>query len=263
MRRNPNEKVLPPVRPNAGFEVLYRQKLQKLVQEMHDSVTYWLTAKFHANEPLIAEDELPAAAMRAALKKLSRQWRRRFDGMAPQLAEWFAKAAGERSDTVLRKILRGGGISVKFRMTPAMRDILQATLSQQVSLIKSIPAQYLTQVEGAVMRSVQAGRDLGALSKELQEHYGVAKRRAALIARTQNNMATASLTRVRQQELGLQATWLHSGGGKTPRPTHVKMSGKKYDPKKGMYDPAVREWVWPGQLINCKCVSRSVVPGFS
>jgi SPP1 gp7 family putative phage head morphogenesis protein len=257
------EKALRPLRPNVGFEVLYRKKLQKLVEEMHDSVTYWLTAKYRANQPLVAQDELPASTLRTALKKLSRQWQRRFDEMAPTLAEWFAKAAGTRSDAALRAILRDGGISVQFRLTPAMRDILKATLAQQVSLIKSIPSQYLTQVEGAVMRSVTAGRDLGTLAKELQGHYGVTKRRAALIARSQNNMATAAMTRVRQQELGLKAMWLHSGGGKTQRPTHVKQSGKKYDPAKGWYDPSVKQWIWPGILPNCRCVSRSVVPGLT
>jgi len=41
------------------------------------------------------------------------------------------------------------------------------------------------------------------------------------------------------------------------------MDGKKYDVAKGMWDPAVREYIFPGQLINCRCFSRSVIPGFN
>ena len=87
-------------------------------------------------------------------------------------------------------------------MTPALRDIRQATIGQQVSLIKSIPSQYFTNIEGLVMRSVQTGRDLGQLTNDLQEQFGVTHRRAAFIARDQNNKATASMTRGRQNELG-------------------------------------------------------------
>ena len=66
---------------------------------------------------------------------------------------------------------------------------------------------------------------------------------AVIIARDQNNKATASMTRARQNELGItEAIWVHSGAGKHPRPTHVAMNGAKYDVKKGMWDPAVKRW---------------------
>jgi SPP1 gp7 family putative phage head morphogenesis protein len=148
-------------------------------------------------------------------------------------------------------------------MTPAMRDIIQATVHENVSLIKSIPRQYLTQVEGLTMRSVQSGRDLGFLAKGLQKQFGVTKKRAALIARDQNNKATTMLNRARQTELGItEAIWVHSSAGKKPRPTHVKMNGKRYDVSEGMYDSHEGRYVLPGELINCRCTSRSVIPGF-
>jgi SPP1 gp7 family putative phage head morphogenesis protein len=133
-----------------------------------------------------------------------------------------------------------------------------------VSLIKSIPEEYLKQVEGAVMRSVQTGRDLGKLSKELQKKFGVSKRKAALISRDQNNKATSAFQRARQQELGItKAIWMHSHAGQEPRPSHVAMNGKEYDINKGMWDRDEQEWIFPGQLINCRCTSKSIIPGFS
>ena len=72
------------------------------------------------------------------------------------------------------------------------------------------------------------------------------------------------MTRARQDELGItEAIWVHSGAGKHPRPTHVAMNGKKYDVNKGMWDPAVKRWIFPGEEINCRCISRSIIPGFS
>jgi hypothetical protein len=41
------------------------------------------------------------------------------------------------------------------------------------------------------------------------------------------------------------------------------MNGKKYDVNKGMWDPAVNRYIFPGEEINCRCSSRSIIPGFS
>jgi SPP1 gp7 family putative phage head morphogenesis protein len=258
--------LLRPVFPNAGIEADYRRRILRLVDEMAASVTYWLKARYRANEPkIMAMDDLPASEMQDAVNEMTRQWRKRFSEGAPELAKYFATAAYRRSDKVLAKILKDAGFTVDFKLTPAMRDVLRATIEQNVGLIKSIPEQYLTQVQGAVLRSVTAGRDLGSLAKELQEHYGVTRRRAAFISRDQNNKATSAFDRVRQMEAGLKATWRHSHAGKEPRPTHVAMDGKEYDPAKGMYDadPKVRRFIWPGELPRCRCFSRAVVKGFS
>lgn len=254
-----------PVRPNVGVEVAYRKRLYALIDEMQRSVDYWVRASYRANEPIMAQDDIPAVNLRETMKRLIAQWQQRFDDTAKQLAEYFSRAAVNRSDAQLKAILKKGGFTVPLRMTAAAKDILQATITQNVALIKSIPAQYFTNIEGAVMRSVQTGRDLKSLTDDLQEQYGVTRRRAAFIARDQNDRATASIVRARQVELGItEAVWVHSGGGKTPRPTHVKAGRDKarYDTSKGWWDSHEKKWIFPGELVNCRCVSRSVVPGF-
>ena len=260
------EHVLHPVRPNARIEAAYRARLDALIDEMHRSLIYWIGAAYRANPPELAQDASPAADLRAVLALLSRRWRKRFAETSEELARYFAQNVAERSSADLDSILRRGGISVRFRMTRAMQDVLTATVNENVSLIKSIAQQHLTAVEGHVMRSVQAGRKLDELAHELQHQFGVTKRRAALIARSQNNLMTADFTRVRQQEAGItEAVWLHSGGGRDPRPSHVKagQERQKYDVRSGWFDPHEKKNIWPGQLINCRCVSRSVVRGFS
>jgi SPP1 gp7 family putative phage head morphogenesis protein len=258
------DKVLRGVQPNAGIEAAYRDKLLALVDDMNKSVVYWLRAAYRANEPVMAQDRTPADELRDAIRKLAKRWQRNFDEAAQEIGEIFSRSVAERSSGALMAILKKAGFTVKFKMTAAMRDIMAATISQQVSLIKSIPSQHFTNIEGLVMRSVQKGGDLAQLTKDLQEQFGVTRRRAVIIARDQNNKATASMTRARQDELGIsEAIWVHSSAGKHPRPTHVEMNGKKYDVNKGMWDPAVKRWIFPGEEINCRCFSRSVIPGFS
>ncbi len=281
-------KVLRPVLPDAGLEVEYRKKMRAWMQIMHTSVMHWIMAAYRRNEPemaqdgtndryfsygdgdrhvhqrLLAMDAIPAKELQKAVRKLVKRWRINFNEAAPLLAKWFATKAYKRSTKRLQKILKDAGISVQFKMTKAQRDVFHATVNQNVSLIKSIPTQYLAQVEGLVMRSVQVGGDLETLTNQLEKHFGVTKKRAALIARDQNLKATGALNRARQLELGIdEAIWVHSHAGKTPRPAHLKMDGKKYNLKKGMWDSHEKAWIQTGQLINCRCFNRPVIKGFS
>lgn len=259
------EKVLRPVHPNVGVEMEYRRQMIRLIEQMHKSVLYWVEVRYSNNEPAIAMDApTPAVRLRMTIGKLKKQWLKRFNDASRDLAEYFAKDVSARSDAQMKAILKKAGISVKWKMTPAQRDIMEATVQANVSLIKSIPQEYLKNVEGAVMRSVQTGRDLGALTKELKQKFGVSKRKAAFISRDQNSKATSAFQRARQQELGItEAVWMHSHAGEVPRPSHVKMNGKKYNIAEGMWDEDEKAYIWPGQLINCRCTSKSVIPGFS
>jgi uncharacterized protein with gpF-like domain len=264
------EWVLRPVHASAAIEAMYRARLLRLIDEMNASVTYWLRAAFRSNPPemsaVLAQDELSSSALRAAMRKLVKRWLARFDEAALKLADYFARDVSQRSDRVLRKILKEGGFAVEFKMTAAQRDVLGAAVNENVSLIKSIPQQYLTQVEGLVMRSVQRGRDLGPLAEELQKQFGVTRRRAALIARDQNNKINAALNRARQVELGItEAIWVHTHGGKTPRPSHVKAGRDRvrYDIRTGWWDPDEKKFILPGELINCRCISRPVIKGYT
>lgn len=300
------DKVLRPVHPNAGISADYRRRLLVLIDEMQRSYVYFLRAQYRENPPRlamdasvtsydqvtdtgkrttvtwdgweesipitvtrkvwIAMDGTPAADLHRELSLLGRRWQRRVDSAAPKLAEWFSRSTERRSRDSLMKILRDSGIAVEFKVTPVMRDAFDATVAENVSLIRSIPRQFHTEVEGAVMRSVSAGRDLGQMVAELEARHRITRDRAALIARDQNNKATAVFVRVRQQGAGIEeAIWLHSHAGKVPRKTHLANSGKKYKIAEGWFDPdpRVRRHIWPGELINCRCVSRSVVKGFS
>lgn len=262
--------TLDPVRPNAAVTARYKRALQELVAQMQESVLYWLKGAYKANQPAIAQDDMPYRELQRAVRKLSKRWQRKFDEAAPKLADYFLQSANSRSQAQLKRILKEAGFSVEFKMDRAFRDVMGASVNENVSLIKSIPAKYFTEIEGAVMRSVVAGRDLKSLADDLSRNYGVTQRRAAFIARDQNNKATAALTRARQTQMGVtEAVWVHTAGGKTQRKTHVAASkrGQRYNVTKGWYDPDANgkgkgAWIFPGELINCRCVSRPVIPGF-
>jgi hypothetical protein len=66
---------------------------------------------------------------------------------------------------------------------------------------------------------------------------------------------------VRRLELGLtEAIWMHSGAGRSPRPSHVAFSGKRFKLATGAFLDG--KWVWPGSEPDCLCTSRAIIPGF-
>jgi len=267
------------VHANRGIEAAYRKRLQSLIAEMNNSFVYWLSAAYKKYPPaltkIIAEDAKPGeyakarqewasvrspyAKINKVMKTLKQRWIDKFNEQAPKIAESYVRDMYKSSDSAFMQALKASGWTVNFKLTPSIKDSFTASLSENVGLIKSIPEQYLTQVEGIVSRSYTAGRDLGTMTKELKELYPKIGKRAAIIARDQSNKANAVVNRTRQLELGItEAIWMHSYGGKEPRPDHVAANGKTYKIEQGCYISG--EYIQPGEKINCRCVSRPILP---
>jgi len=253
------------VAANRGIEARYRKALQRMIAEMHASVEYWTVAGFRKAPPRMtalveqAQDAAPSSTIKRIMAELAKRWIARFEESAPKIAEAYLSGMFKASDSAFRASLKDAGWSVEFKMTPAVRDVFNASLAENVGLIKSIPEKYLQQVEGTVMRSYSAGRDLETMTKELRALYPGAAHRAELIARDQSNKANAVVNRARQLELGItEALWMHSHAGKNPRPDHVAANGKRYNIAEGCKISG--EYIQPGEEINCRCTSRPILP---
>lgn len=230
---------------------------------MHRAVDREVVAAYRANPPAMAQDATPASVLREIMGRLTRRWLKLFDDVANKLAAGFADATQTTTDGQMNKMLKDVGFAIKFTQTPEMRDAYASVIGENVGLIRSIPQKYLGDVEGMVMRSVQAGRDLKQLQNDLANKYDITNRRAAFIARDQNNKATAAMSKARRLSIGItQAEWVHSGGGHVPRHSHVKAGQEKrrYDVAKGCLIDG--EHIMPGELPNCRCQSRGIIPGF-
>jgi uncharacterized protein with gpF-like domain len=252
------------VNPNEGVKADYRKRLLALIEAMHKDVMREVLRAYKATPPhaLLAKDASPAVANRAVMKALSRKWGKTFADAAEKIAAHFADQVLKHNDFALKTTLRKAGFSVKFQMTRPANDAYRAVIGENVGLIKSIPSQHLADVEGMVMRSVQHGRALGDLSKDLQGRFGVTKRRAALIARDQNNKATAIMNKIRKLDLGIKKSrWIHTAASKHPRESHEDMNGTLFDTAEGCFDKEYGDFVQPGELINCGCIAEGIIPG--
>lgn len=252
---------------NAGISAWYRDKLQDLARRMAADILRQIRcaypdAKDRFDTDLALDDD-PVVTLRKLLRQWSRKWQRRYDDVAAEIAESFAGRNARYTDAQVRQRLKDAGFIVKFRPSERQLSAYRAVVAENVGLIKSIPQEFHGEVQGAVWRSVTRGGDMSALSKEIRKKYGVTYRRAAFIARDQNAKAKATLEQQRRAEIGItEAIWQHSSAGKVPRPTHVRMEGKRFKIADGLYDSArgVQRKVQPGELPNCRCTSRAIIP---
>ena len=269
-------RTLKPVFPPAAIEKAYKKRLEKAVREMEKSVVYWLRAKYRANEDKIldsATDDLLKA-----FRKLLHQWERNFRDLADVLPRWFVDKIkgyvhGNLAEQVKPLKDAGLGFNLKFSyMSQKERQTFAAIVNENVNLIKSIARENLTQVEGIVLRSIQNGHDLSTLTEDLHHQFGVTERRAAMIARDQTNKATENLSRQRLLSYGItKGIWQHTAAGKTYRETHVLdhteggMNGAEYFLSEGCYDndPNIQDYIYPAELVNCRCVCRPLIPTLS
>lgn len=258
--------TLTPIRPSAPIRNRYEARVHVLLDIMSADIIKAVKRQWVSDEPetvLLGADKSPSELLRELMRRLAKHWQSRFDDLADSMADYFATAVQKRCDLTLASQLRKAGFSIRFKMTPAMRDAFNAVRAENVSLIKSIGSQHLAKVEQLVMQSVSQGRDLGQLTKALEKNYGLTRKRASLIARDQNNKATAVMRRVRETELGItEGKWLHSAGGKHPREKHVAFNGKRFKLAEGHDFGDGLGPVLPGTAINCRCTWVAVIPGF-
>ena len=241
-----------------------KMALQHLT-DIYPGVRQTLGRLMDSDVAMDAKSMRPSASplLRKALSKWSTLWTRRLDKVSGSIARDFALKNRNATDAAMLGKLAKAGFTVKFKPTPASTNALDAVIAENVGLIRSIPQKFLADVEVQVWQAVMSGSDMDTLSKNIKAKYGVAWRRAALIASDQNAKAKAAMERARREEVGItKAAWMHSHAGETPRPTHVAMDGEVYEVSKGMWDSAVQKWIWPGTEINCRCSDRAVIPGF-
>lgn len=141
-----------------------------------------------------------------------------------------------------------------FMNEPWLQDQLKLFASQNSQLITSLPDEELERVSGIVERGLQEGKQYKEVAKEIKKSFGITARRAKLIARDQTKKLNSSLTRLRQQELGVEEyIWQTVQDGRV-RETHQANDGKKF-----RWDTPPKITGHPGNDVNCRCIARPVL----
>lgn len=143
-----------------------------------------------------------------------------------------------------------------FIEQPWLKDQLTLFATQNAQLITSIPSEELLRVSGAVERGLQEGASINTITESIEKSFGITRRRAKTIARDQTAKLNASLTKLRQQELGVDEYEWQTSGDERVRESHRKNDGKIF-----RWDSPPAATGHPGTDVNCRCVAIPILDG--
>lgn len=189
------------------------------------------------------------------LKRLLEDARRQLDtATAPSAVEALARKFGQQTIRfnriqLGRQVKAALGVDI-LTDSPRMQAILSHYVTENASLIKSIPSNVVDQVEGIVQRAFSSGEHANTLADEIEERFKVGESRAQLIARDQVGKLYGMTNATRQRELGIEHFIWRTSGDERVRPEHDDLDGERF-----AYDDPPSEGM-PGEPIQCRCTAE-------
>lgn len=141
------------------------------------------------------------------------------------------------------------------------RQALQEWIDQNVSLIKSIPQEALSEMHSIVSQGFKTGATLTSIEKEIRNTYHVKRSSAKLLARDQIAKLNGQLTKQQQTDAGVNEYIWSTSGDSRVRETHKKLDGKKFrwdDPPVVTPPGKPVRRCHPGEDYQCRCVALPV-----
>jgi SPP1 gp7 family putative phage head morphogenesis protein len=143
------------------------------------------------------------------------------------------------------------------------RNTMQQWVTNNVSLIKTLPGETMTRMENIIQGGYLRGASNTEMGKLIQEAYGVEKDRALFIARDQTSKLNAELTQSQQKDAGVEEYVWDSSGDSRVRPCHRELNGKTIswnDPPEMWYETKggrvyTGRRCHPGEDYQCRCVA--------
>lgn len=263
---------------NEGIRIEYEKKLLALVKRMTEETERRITSLFKNSDAtryfkhqkqVAAQDDTIYNQSKNLLAELNKKFDRLFNLNAKSAAQKMVDNADNVSASSLSaslKALSGFTIGVDF-IPKSLGPVINASIAENVALIKSIPDKYFSDITQSVMRSITTGNGLSDLVPDIQKYTSQTKRRVKNIATDQTRKAYNTINKHRMMAVGYKKfKWLHSGGGQHPRRSHQAMNGKifsfnnlpivnKEQVDRGYEEP--RRGI-PGSEIFCGCTMTPV-----
>lgn len=262
-------KNVKPVDVSKSTGIQYNVQMQKMIKSIKQDIDRKLLPVLRKLAPQYQTDSVFTMdtwvdEITAVLTQLTTKWTSpEFNAIADFMANQFVREADGVNGKRFNRSMRSFGMDV-FGDSPALQDYLSASAYDNAQLIKSIPQQYLAQVESITMTNVRAGGRPSSIAKSLQQQFGVTKKRARFIARDQTAKINGDLSAKRQQAVGFDYFRWVDVNDERVRHRHDQISEKVTAYGKGVYrwdNPPLSDKgipIIPGQDFNCRCIAVPV-----
>lgn len=134
-----------------------------------------------------------------------------------------------------------------------LADYLRTASTRSAGLITGLADDTVKRIANTVTTAVINGTPVKTLRKTLVADFGIADRRAQLIARDQMSTVNSDLNSFRQQQAGLKAYTYITSHDERVREKHRALDGKKFTWSKP--PPSGH----PGTEVLCRCIARGLV----
>ena len=164
------------------------------------------------------------------------------------------------------------GIDV-FLDEPWLQNQLELFANQNSQLITNMTDNEMDRVSGTVQRGLQEGSSYESIADNIEKSFGITRRHAKLIARDQTSKLNGSLTKLRQQELGITQYRWQTSGDERVRQTHKVLDGKicRWDDPTVFLNESTGKWEKRSSIggtnvhtsvdVNCRCVPIPIIEG--
>ena len=248
--------TLPPIRPTISSEVAYLRAERQVLKGMAG----W------AREQLIPAYE--------------REVVRIFDGAIRDVEEWswdafeayssrLVEVAIGTVNRILRleaarhtdKFMAAAKRALGVDLTAVVREndlgnYIDLASSRSANLIQGLADDTRKRIKDRTLQAVLSGETSKSYRKTLVEDFGIADRRAQLIARDQIGKVTSDLNRIRHQQAGVEEYIWTTAHDERVRSLHRSLDGRQY---KYGESTGAEGGLPPGQPIRCRCIARGVV----
>lgn len=146
---------------------------------------------------------------------------------------------------------------------PWLEDAMRVFVSENASLIKTLPTEAIADIEQMVLRDGRRGLSPQQIRAKIYERFDVTRSRAQLIARDQVAKFNGSLTELRQRELGIGQYIWRTAEDERVRLDHARLDGRTFSwnqpPITVTSGKRAGERNHPGQDIQCRCYAEPVL----
>lgn len=246
------------------IKVAYFRALKPLVARAKALVDSILVPEIPAimKEATPHADADPKKVARGKVEKLIAQAEAKFKAsLKPAQLEAAVAKIGTATDKFQKDQINrqvrsalGVGIDTIAKSEKGIPRKVEGWVALNVNLIKTLPKTYFDDIRLRTIEAVNVGTRHETLAKTLEERYGVAENRAALIARDQVGKLYGNLNEERQKNLGVDGYIWRTSNDNRVREEHEQREGERYTWESPPEDGH------PGEPINCRCYAE---PDFS
>ncbi len=241
------------VEASRAIEAQYFRALKSIVRELTNLTNSMLLPALAQAEPEYIQDS-PSLTIHFAgvVDAMSRQVGD-IEGTAGRLALQMATSteAFNRRNFV-RSINSAVGINLSdIIKAEGVEFQIEASVSENIDLIKTIPEKYHEKLKMIVNEGVNQGDDFFSIRKQILEIGESTDKRARLIARDQVAKLNAAVTETRQTRMGVTNYFWRTSRDERVRPTHKANEGKRF-----AWDDPPSKTGHPGSDIQCRCTAE-------